>query len=383
MKKIVIKLLILTVVMSSFIKVDVRALDIEINAKAGILLEASTGQIIFEKNIDEKLPIASVTKVMTLLLTFQALESGAIALDDEVIISKNAADMGGSQVFLETGEIQTVESLIKAIAIASGNDASVAIGEYIAGSEELFVKKMNDKARELGMNDTNFLDVCGLTDEGHYSTARDIGVMSKELIKYEDVIEYVTTWSDEIIHKTSRGNEVTELWNTNKMIRSFKGIKGLKTGYTKAAGFCITTVATRDDLTLISVILGGESSAERFYEAGKLLEIGFTNYKVIGGRKITEPVGEIEIVRGSVQKVLVYPKRESKLVVPKNSKEDVEVKVELVNKVEAPLEPSSKVGKIEYFIDGIKLGEEDVVVRETIFKAKVKDKLKVIIMNWL
>ncbi len=381
MRKIISIVMVGVLLFSNTLKVN--AFETTIESKAGVLMEGSTGEIIFEKNMDEKLPIASVTKVMTLLLTFEALESGKINMNDKVIISANAAGMGGSQVFLETGETQTVEALVKSIVIASGNDASVAIAEHIAGSEEIFVQMMNKRAKELGMTNTYFLDTCGLTDVGHYSTAKDVAIMSRELLKHEEVLEYTTLWSDEIVHSTRRGDEVTELWNTNKLLRSYNGITGLKTGYTRAAGFCITATATRDSLTLISVILGGESSAGRFYEASKLLDVGYTNFKTIEGEKITNPLGSIKIQKGIIDEALVYQKNEVKILLAKDDEENIKKEIQLIENLEAPLSRGTKVGTIIYTANNKKVAEEDLIVRDDILKAGIKDNLKVILKNWL
>ncbi len=357
--------------------------EISINAKAGILIEAGTGQMLYEQNVDEKLPIASVTKIMTMLLTFEALDKGNINLDDMVVISERASSMGGSQVFLETGEQQRVDTLITSVAVASGNDASVALGEHIAGNLENFVNMMNDKATELGMENTYFLDTCGLTDVGHYSSARDVAVMSRELVvKYPDVFNYTTIWNDNVVHKTNRGEETTELWNTNKMLRTYEGNNGLKTGFTSAAGFCVTSTATRDGLTLISVILGGETSKDRFSDAGKLLDLGFYNYKRVDGLKITEPQGTVTISKGTKKELPVYQKEEVKILVNKNETKEITTEIEIVQNLVAPLPKGAKVGTVKYFIEDKIVATEELIVRETVPKAGIKDNLRIIIENW-
>ncbi len=363
---------------------NVYANEVEINAKAGILMEANTGQILYENNIDEQLPIASVTKVMTMLLTFEALDEGTISLDDMVTISDEASGMGGSQVFLETGEEQSVETLIKSVVIASGNDASVALAEHVGGNVDNFVSMMNSKAEELNMLNTYFLDTCGLTDIGHYSSARDVAIMSQELItKYPDVFNYTNIWNDNIVHKTNRGEEKTELWNTNKMLKTYDGINGLKTGFTSKAGFCITATATRDNLTLISVILGGETSKERFSDAGKLLDLGFYNYKQVEGLKITEPQGVAKITKGTKKEVPVYQEKEVMILVNKNETKDITTEIEIVQNLVAPIPKGSKVGSVKYFIEGEIVANENLIIHETVAKAGIKDNLRLIIESWV
>ena len=248
--------------------------DLELASQEAVLMEASTGKILFEKASHEKRSPASVTKIMTVLLAFEALENGQIHLEDEVVTSAYAKSMGGSQVFLEEGEKQTVQTLLKCILVSSGNDASVALAEYIAGSEMEFVNKMNEKAKKLGMNDTHFVDCCGLTDsDDHYTSANDIALMSRELItRFPEVFDYTTIWMENITHVTQRGSSEFGLSNTNKLLRSYNGCKGLKTGSTSKALFCVSATALRNDIQLISVIMAGPDSKTRFKEAAQLLD---------------------------------------------------------------------------------------------------------------
>ena len=251
--------------------------DLELASPEAVLMEASTGKILFEKASHEKRSPASVTKIMTVLLAFEALEKGQIHLEDEVVTSAYAKSMGGSQVFLEEGEKQTVQTLLKCILVSSGNDASVALAEYIAGSEMEFVNKMNEKAKTLGMNDTHFVDCCGLTDsDDHYTSANDIALMSRELItRFPEVFDYTTIWMENITHVTQRGSSEFGLSNTNKLLRSYNGCNGLKTGSTSKALFCVSATALRNDIQLISVIMAGPDSKTRFKEAAQLLDYGF------------------------------------------------------------------------------------------------------------
>ena len=248
-----------------------------IEAPSAVLLESSTGKVIFEQNARERRSPASITKIMTLLLTFEALDQGKIKLEDPVTVSAYASSMGGSQVFLAENEVQTLETLIKCIAVASGNDASVAVAEYIAGSEEAFVEQMNAKASELGMTDTHFEDCCGLTDsDGHYTTAMDVAVMSRELtVKYPKIFEYTGIWMEDITHETSQGSSKFTLNSTNKLLKQYPFTTGLKTGSTSKAKFCLSATATKDGIDLIAVIMGAPDYKARFKDARTLLSYGF------------------------------------------------------------------------------------------------------------
>lgn len=261
---------------------DVQAEDVlEVSAKAVILIESTTGTVIYEDNADEQLAPASVTKIMTLLLIFDALESGQITLEDEVVVSEYAASMGGSQIYLEAGEIQTVDTMIKSIAVASANDACVAMAEYISGSAEAFVEEMNERAEGLGMSNTNFINCNGLDAEGHVTTARDISLMSQELLNtYPEITAYTTIWMDTITHVTNSGSSEFGLTNTNKLLQAYAYTTGLKTGSTDDALFCISASATRDDINLIAVVMGAPTSADRTTDAITLLNYGFANCQI-------------------------------------------------------------------------------------------------------
>ena len=249
----------------------------EISAPGAVLMEPSTGTVLYEKNGEEQRSPASITKIMTLLLIFEALEDGQITLEEEAVTSAYAKSMGGSQVFLEEGEKQTVETLIKCIVVASGNDASVVMAEHLAGSEEEFVKRMNEKAGELGMIHTQFEDCCGLTDsEEHYTTASDVAIVSRELItRFPRILEYSSIWMENIIHRTAQGEKEFCLTNTNKLIRSYEGCVGLKTGSTSVAKYCVSAVAQRGEMTLLAVVMGAPDAKVRFKDAAALLDYGF------------------------------------------------------------------------------------------------------------
>ena len=281
---------------------------------SAILMEASTGTVLFEKNPDEIRSPASITKIMTLLLTFEALEKGRIKLEDEVCTSAYAKSMGGSQVFLEEGEIQTVDTLIKCITVASGNDASVAMAEYIAGSESEFVNMMNEKAAKLGMANTHFLDCCGLSsDSAHHTTARDVAIMSKELItRYPQIYNYTKIWMEDITHVTRQGSKPFTLSSTNKLLKQYQWTTGLKTGSTNAAKYCFSATANKDGIDLIAVIMGAPDFKIRFAEARSLLEYGFAMTRLYVDEN-REPLNNVPVTGGKAEFLFII-KHESKKV---------------------------------------------------------------------
>jgi len=337
-----------------------------LTAKSAVLMEKSTGKILVEKNPDEKLPPASVTKIMSLILVMRALESGKIKLDDIVSVSEYAASMGGSQVYLEPGEQISVDDLIKAVTVASGNDATVALAEHISGSAEVFVKQMNETAKELGMNNTNFVNCTGLHDDNHYTTARDIAIMSRELLKHEDIKKYTLIWMD------SLRNGEFGLSNTNKMVKTYKGITGLKTGSTEAAKFCISATAMRDNMELIAVVLGAPTSKERFEDAAKLLDYGFATYALI--TKKPDDLTPLRVLKGKNETVDIKPVNESfSLLVSKGSNNEIETRVEVKENVVAPVEENQKVGEIKYIYDGKEVGKTDIVTSESVAKESFFD----------
>ncbi len=361
---------IITTVVPSFR--NVYANEFIISSNANLLMEKSTGRIITESNMNEKMPLASVTKVMTMLLVSEAIHTGQISKEDIVTVSENASAMGGSQVFLEPNEQQTVEVLLQSVAIASANDASVALAEYIAGSEQKFVDMMNQKASDLGMVNTKFLDTCGLTDEGHYSSAYDIALMSRELItKYPDIHNYVTMWQGQITHSTRRGDSVMDLWNTNKLLRSYNGLTGLKTGFTSKAGFCLSATAEREGMELIAVVLGSKTSKERNAEVASLLNYGFANYEIVKGNDINVSLGEIEVIKGEKDLINVYQKEEVNVLKQKNNTDEITTSISLMKEIEAPVYPDTKVGEISYIQNGEVVAKEDVIVKDEIAKASL------------
>ncbi len=331
-------------------------------AKSYILVEANTGKVLAEKNADEKMPPASITKIMTMLLLAEKLDSGEIALDDMVTTSKHANSMGGSQVWLDVGEQMSVEDLLKATAINSANDAAVAISEHIAGSEEQFVELMNQKAAELGMTGSNFCNASGLDADGHLSTARDIAIMGRELIKHPLIIKYTSKYMDDL------RNGKTELVNTNKMVRFYEGCNGLKTGTTDLAGSCLCATATRNDMTLIAVSMGSETSKDRFDSCRSLLDYGFSGWELLSPNLDEMDAGSIEVVNGKKDSVALRVDGAGPMLVPKNSSKKVEKKVEIESSVEAPVQEGKCCGRIVYLLGGEEISSYDIVADDGVGK---------------
>lgn len=346
--------------MSAF-ALDIKETKLELNGKSAILMDATTGTVLYESNADERLSPASVTKIMTLLLVFEAIQGGSLKWDDILVVSENAASMGGSQVFLEPGEKMCVEDLIKSVIVASANDAAVTLAEHVAGSEEAFIEAMNKRASELGMVNTKFENATGLDDDtvDHKTTARDIAIMSRELLKHEKVTDYTKIWMD-----TIRNGEFG-LTNTNRLVRFYRGITGLKTGYTSEAGYCISASAKRDNTHLIAVIMGAESSDLRNVSATKLLDFGFANYSVYTekGSK-TEPVR----VYGGEKDTVATTYDEFKTLVNKSNIGKIETKIEMDEYIEAPVKNGDAVGKIIYSVNGEIIGEAPIFCAEDVGK---------------
>lgn len=357
--------------------VDAADKSMDVTAKSYVLMEASSGQVLLENNKDEVLPPASITKIMTLLIIHEAVEAGKISWDDEVTISEHAASMGGSQVFMEPGEVQKVRDLVKAIAIASANDAAVAMAEYVGGSEGGFVELMNKKATELGMEHTVFKNACGLHKEGHVSTAYDIALMSRELMNnYPEITKTLTTWMDTITHRTRRGESEFGLTNTNKMIKWYTGITGLKTGYTPEAKHCVSATAKRDDMQLIAVVLGAQDSKIRFREAGQILDYGFANYMTKAGPMVGEVLGSAPVKKGETKEVTLTTEKTMGFVVPKTSKNsELTYTIKAEEGIYAPVYKGQKLGEIIYELDKKEVGRGPLVAAKDVEKAKFKHML--------
>ena len=346
-------------------------------APNAILMEASTGTILYEKDADKEKPPASVTKIMTLLLIFDALSKKQITLNDTVTVSEHAASMGGSQVFLEPGETQTVDTMIKCIAVASGNDASVAVAEYIAGSEEAFVDQMNQKAAELGMVDTHFEDCCGLTDsDGHYTTAMDVAIMSRELtVKYPKVFEYTGIWMEDITHETRQGSSTFTLNSTNKLLKQYQWVTGLKTGSTSKAKFCLSATATKDGIDLIAVVMGAPDYKARFKDAQTLLSYGF-NVSDLYLDENTDALEDLRIEGGVEDTVPVRYQSEFRyLDTEGNSLDGVKKTIELPEEAQAPVAKGAEAGRAVYLLNGVEIGSVPILYENDVAKAVYKDYL--------
>lgn len=341
----------------------------EMKCKSYVLMEASSKTVIKAENENEKLSPASITKIMTLILIFDAIHSGKIKLEDMVTTSAHAKSMGGSQVFLEEGEQQNVETLIKCIIIASGNDASVAMAEHISGSEEEFVKEMNKRAKNLGMKHTHFEDCCGLTDsDNHYTSAMDVAIMSRELIvKYPEIFKYSTIWMESFTHKTNKGESEFMLTNTNKLLKTNRYVKGLKTGSTSKAKYCVSTVAEKDGVELIAVVMAAPDYKARFVQSNSLINYGFSNCKVYKDNKKYQ--NKVNISGGEKDKVKVQNDTFSYVDTKGGKIDGIESKVALKDNINAPVRKGDIVGKIEYIMDKKKIGEVKIMAEETVDKA--------------
>lgn len=346
-------------------------MKVEVNAKSAVLMEASTGEILMSKNAHEKVYPASVTKIMSLLLITEAIDQGKIALTDVVTASREASQKGGSQIWLKEGEQMTVDDLLKATAVASANDACSALGEYIAGSDTEFVRMMNDRAKELGMNDTNFENCTGLDDtaQNHVTSAYDVAIMSRALIKHERIRNYTTIWMD-----TLRGGE-TQLVNTNKLIRFYKGATGLKTGTTTKAGCCVSATAERDGLSLIAVVMGSDSSNDRFSGARAMLDWGFANYSLVELTVEPSLITDVNVLGGTTDKITPQV-TEKKFVVVEKGKEDKIASVpELSIDVEAPVEQNQVLGTVKFMLGETEVGSINLCAPEAVGKMSFYDYL--------
>ena len=328
--------------------------DLGLNAKSAILMEESTGNILYESNPDERLPIASVTKVMTMLLIMEAVDSGKISLDDMVTVSENAMSYGGSTMFLETGEQLTVNDMLKGIAVASANDGCVAMAEHLAGSESAFVDMMNEKVKELGMENTHFMNTNGLDEDDHYSSARDVAIMSRELMKHETIFNYTLIWMD-----TLRGGKF-QLANTNKLIRFYDGANGLKTGSTSKALCCLSAAAKRNDMQLIAVVLGAPTSAERFASAKSLIDYGFANYAVNTQITAGDEVQKIAVEKGVDKEVGVVAGDSCSTLVKKGQEDNITKEIKIDETITAPIEAGQKIGTMTISRDGEVIADIDL-----------------------
>ena len=336
--------------------------QLDIKAKSAILMEVNTGEILYEMNSDEQLPPASITKIMSLLLVMEAIDHGEMSVEDVIAASEHACSMGGSQIWLEPGESMTVDDLLKAAVIASANDATVALGEQIAGSEEAFVAMMNARATQLGMTNTNFINATGLDAEGNKSTAHDVAFMSAELIKHDLIKNYSTVWMDSLRDGQS------ELVNTNKLVRFYEGTTGLKTGTTSGAGYCLSATAERNGLELVAVIMSGDTSQDRFNGAKKLLDYGFANYAYSDIVPELDDAISIDVNGGVLPQVKIEAKNNFNLLLKKSQASGVTQKLNLPKNLSAPVKKGDVLGTVDFYSGDNQIGSVDVTAAETIDK---------------
>lgn len=352
--------------------------NIQLECGSAILIEQATGQILYEHNIHEKLRPASVTKIMSILLIMEQIHNGNLSLTDSISCSENATSMGGSQIWLDTRETLTVEEMLKAICVVSANDCVVAMAEHIAGSEEAFVQMMNNKAKEIGMNDTTFKNCHGIDEDGHVTSSYDIALMSKELLnKYPEVTKYTTIWMDSL-----RDGKL-ELVNTNKLIRNYKGATGLKTGSTSLALYNLSASATRDGLSLIAVIMKAPTTKIRFEEAQKLLDYGFANFSFKEFGKKGEEVGTLQVNKGVTQQISAILEEDAGTLVEKNKEKNITQNLTLEEKIDAPVKKGQKLGEITFTLEGKTLSTINIIAQEDVEKINLFNMTKQICYSWI
>ncbi len=383
MKKFISFLLVLVFAISqgSVIFANTQDAKLDIVSKSAILMDASTGKVLYEKNSHDKLPPASVTKVMTMLLICEALEGGKIKEDDDVQVSEVAASMGGSQIFLEPGEIQKVDTLLKSIAVASANDACVAMAEYIGGSVEEFVVLMNKRAKELGMNDTNFVNTNGLPVDNHYTSAYDIALMSKELLTHKKISKYLTTWMDEVV--VGKKQAKIGISNTNKLVKHYTGATGVKTGFTQQAKYCLSASAIRNNTHLIAVTLCAETSPIRFKDATSLLNYGFANYESVKICGANDKVATVKFEKGEKENVDLVAKDNLSVLIKKDDKKDFQKKVEIKQNLKLPIKKNTELGVVKVYRGKELVGETKIINSEDINKASYLQMLRRVVDNLL
>ena len=355
--------------------------QLSVSSKSAILMDIGSGQILYEKNAHDKLPPASVTKVMTMLLICEALDSGKITLNDSVQISENAASMGGSQIFLEPGEVQKVDTLLKGIAVASANDGCVAMAEYIAGSVESFVDMMNAKAKELNMKDTNFVNTNGLPVDNHYTSAHDIALMSRELLKHDVIHKYLTTWMDQVV--VGKKQATVGLANTNKLIKHYQGATGVKTGFTQQAKYCLSASAKRGDTHLVAVTLGAETSPERFKDATSLLNFGFANYESVKLCSKDDNIATLTLDKADDKKINLVAKEDLSVLIKKGGNKDFTRKVKVNENPTIPIKKGTSLGYVEIYQGKTLVGKVDLVNNKDIQKASYLKMLQRVIDQML
>ena len=350
---------------------------LNLECASAILIEQNTGKILYSYNVHEKLRPASVTKIMSILLIMEAINSGKINYDTKIPCSEKAASMGGSQIWLDTTETLTVEEMLKAICVVSANDCVTAMAEYLGGTEEGFVKMMNEKAKELGMNDTSFKNCHGIDEDGHETSSYDISLMSKELLtKYPEITKYTTIWSDSLRDGKS------ELINTNKLVRNYNGCTGLKTGSTSQALFNLSASATRDDLSLIAVVMKAPTSAKRFKCASSLLDFGFANFEYKKMISKDDVIKNVKLSKGVVSETNVISEKDCGTIINKGNDFNIEQNIEMPDAIVAPVQKGNTVGKIRYTLNGENVGECNLIVNEDIDKIDFFNMEKYILNKW-
>lgn len=355
---------------------DQQKASFTVAAKGAVLIDADSGAVLFQQDAHKELPLASVTKIMTMLLVMEAVDDDKITLEDEVTISQHAASMGGSQMYMEAGETHTVEELMRGVAMASANDGCVALAEYVAGSEEIFVERMNERAAELGMRDSHFVNTNGLPVADHYSSAYDIALMSKELYRHEETHEWFTTWQSSITVGLPGKETEFGLTNTNKLIKQYQGCNGIKTGYTADAGYCLSASATREETHLIAVALGCESSDIRNQEVSKLLDYGFANYETSILAEQGQVMAAIEIDNGQPQELAVLTKERVSVLTEKGAADEITSKVNIDEKVPLPLKKGQQVGTLDIYQGEEKIASWPLVAERAVDKASFFELVK-------
>ncbi len=353
--------------------------DFSINARSSILVDFNSDEVLFEQNADEKVQVASIVKLMTVLITLEEIENGNLCLNEKITASEHASGMGGSQVFIDPYAEYTVEEMLKSTIVASANDASVALAEKISGSEEAFVKKMNSRAKELGLSNTVYVNANGLPEPGQYSTARDVAKLTKEVLKHKQYYNYSTIWMDKLVHPSGRETEVV---NTNKLIRYFKGCDSGKTGSTDEAGYCLSASAVRGDMRLIGVVLGAKTGTERFNETSKLLNYGFSNFENKQLVSTNEPISQIEVLKSKTKLIDGYAKEDYFAISQKGLESEYEISIEMNETAKAPIKAGDKIGSISIIKNGVLIKEIDVVSNKDVDAISYKDSIKEIVSRW-
>lgn len=359
--------------------VEVAYADVDLTSKSALLMDSETKTILYEKNSHEHLPVASMVKMMTILLTLENIKEDRISLEDKVLTSEKASGMGGSQVFIDPFEEYKLEDLFKSVIMASANDGSVALAEYISGSESNFVKQMNKRANELGMNDTNYVNCTGLPAPEQYSSAYDSALLMSEVVKYDLYHNYSTIWMDQLVHPSGR---VTELVNTNRLVKYYKGCDGGKTGSTNEAGCCLSASAKRDDLRLISVIVGAPNSKTRFGECSELFNYGFSNFEMKKIVSDSEILATLPVVKGKIQSIDVYAKEDFSTIVKKDDNSEFEIKQNLPEKIKAGIKANNSIGKLEVLKNGEVVKEIEIISKENIDKMSYLDSIHKVVEKW-